>query len=233
MSDLPGTGLDRLPPAVHDLAIRSGASPDETGSVVRLTQTGRMKPRLGRPSWMPFTAVQTISIRTCGFDWQARFGPLGVIGVRDALNEGEGQLDVTVLGVIPILRTGHTPALCRGELMRYLAEIVWAPEAILLNDDLQWRDDGPGQRTVSAGAGETRAEVRITLDNAGRIVEVHAPDRPRSVGACTVPTPWTGRFHDYRCHAGRWIPFAGEVAWEIDGPPETYYQGQIRTWTID
>ena len=29
---------------------------------------------------------------------------------------------------------------------------------------------------------------------------------------------------------GFWIPFAGEVAWEIDGRQEVYWQGRVETW---
>jgi hypothetical protein len=222
----------RLPAAVYDLGVRTGVMPEATESLVRLTQTGRMKPRLDAPSWMTFTATQTISTRTCDFDWLARFGPLGMISVRDALHRGEGQLDVTALGVFPMARTPHSAALVRGELMRYLAEIVWAPEAIFLNDALRWRDDGNGGLTVTGGEGATMASVTLSLDGEGRVIGVHAPDRPRTVGATTVPTPWTGRFDDYRLHHGHWIPFRGEIAWELDGVPEVYWQGEIRSWEI-
>ena len=102
--------------------------------------------------------------------------------------------------------------------------------AILLNSELCWREAGPDALAVNAGAGETLTEVVLSLDNDGRIVRAFAPDRPRSVGTAYVATPWRGHFTDYRLHEGRWIPFAGEVAWEIDGKPEVYWQGTIKTW---
>ena len=37
--------------------------------------------------------------RSCAFDWHARFAPLGLIHVRDALVGGVGMLDVKALGV--------------------------------------------------------------------------------------------------------------------------------------
>ncbi len=230
---MPEIDRTRLPARARDLAARLGVRADDRNSLVTLTQTGRMKRQLGDPSWMSFDATQTLCTRFCAFEWRARFGPLGVLSVRDALQNGEGKLDVTALGVIPIARAGHTPELFRGELMRYLAEIAWAPDAILFNAALRWRDDGPDGLIVSAGSGEATAAVRLALDSLGRIAGAHASDRPRSVGAGAVPTPWTGQFSDYRLHDNRWIPFAGEVAWEIDGRPETYWQGRIRTWTID
>jgi len=52
------------------------------------------------------------------------------------------------LGVIPVARAERSSALMRGELMRYLAELAWAPDAFLFNTTLfnttlRWRDDGP------------------------------------------------------------------------------------------
>jgi hypothetical protein len=220
----------RLPSAVHDLALRLGAKPGDKRSVMRLTQTGRMKAKLDAKSWMAFTATQSISTRTCAFDWRARAGPFGLISGRDALQNGEGRFDIMALGFIPIARAAHTAALVRGELMRYLAEIPWAPDAILLNPALRWREDGPEQLVVGAGAGDTAVEVTLNLDTDGRVAGAFAPDRPRSAVAPVLPTPWRGRFSNYRQHEGRWLPFAGEVGWEIDGKEIVYWQARMESW---
>lgn len=134
------------------------------------------------------------------------------------------------LGVIPVARAERSSALMRGELMRYLAELAWAPDAILFNTTLRWREDGPDRLSVSAGVGETAAEVMLSLDNEGRIAGAFAPDRPRSATAPILPTPWRGRFSDYRRNGNIWLPFAGEVAWEIDGKETIYWQGRIDGW---
>ncbi len=220
----------RLPAPVYDLAMRLGVKLESRCSSVKLTQTGRMLRSLGSTSRMSFSANQTISVHDCAFSWQARFGPFGVISVRDALENGQGSLDVRALGFIPIMRTQRTTALTRGELMRYLAEIALAPDAILRNTALRWRVDSPDTLAVSAGSGETAAEVVLTLDIDGRIVGTFAPDRPRSATAPYLPTPWRGRLSDYRQHEGRWLPFTADIAWEIEGKSETYWQGQMRQW---
>jgi hypothetical protein len=182
---------------------------------------------------MAFNAIQTISSERCGFQWRARFGPLGMISACDALEDGVGRLDVMALGVIPVARTPRTVALVRGELMRYLAELAWSPDAIASNRALRWREDGPDRLVVGAGDGATAAEVTLTMDTDGRIATAFAPDRPRSADEPTLPTPWQGRFSDYRLHLGRWLPFAGEVAWEIGGKAEVYWQGRIETWVTE
>lgn len=220
----------RLPAAVYDLAIRLGVQPDENRSRIRLTQKGRMKRSLDSQSWMAFNATQTISTRFCEFGWRASAGPFGMFSARDALEDDEGHLDVTALRFIQIAGAEHTPALIRGELMRYLAELAWAPPAILLNTTLRWRVDGPDTFVVSAGADATLSEVVLSLDSDGRIAGGFAPDRPRSATAPILPTPWRGRFSEYRRINNIWLPFVGEVAWEIGGRETTYWQGQILTW---
>lgn len=222
---------DRLLPAVHDLALRLGADPAGKPSGVYLEQSGQMR-RLGGKRWINFSAKQTISASHFDFDWNARMGPFGMISVRDAFVDGDGQLAVRALGFIPIVRADPSAALTRGELMRYLAELAWAPDAILHNTGLRWREDGPDILTVGAGQNDTAAEVTLNLDSQGKIAGVFAPDRPRSVTAPFLPTPWRGRFSDYRNHGGRWIPFAGEVAWEIDGKSQTYFQCKIERWAM-
>jgi hypothetical protein len=222
----------RLPAAVYDLAIRLGAKPDDNRGGVKLTQTGRMKRSLDTESWMAFTATQRISTRACAFDWRAKLSPFGLISARDALEQGEGRLDIKALGFIPIARAERTPALVRGELMRYLAELAWAPDALVCNTALRWRADGPSTLTVSAGVGQTLSEITLSLDDDGRIVGAYAHDRPRSTTAPFLPTPWRGQFSDFRMRESRWIPFAGEVAWEIDGKRHTYFQARIERWEI-
>jgi hypothetical protein len=229
------SGLDddyarkRLPPSVYDLALRLGADPRRKQPTVRLGQTGRMR-QVGASQWMAFRAEQTISNLHCAFDWRARTGAFGLVSVRDALTEDGGRLDVRALGFIPIARAIGSPALARGELMRYLAELAWAPDAILRNTELRWREDEPDTLVVGAGSSETAAEVVLNLDNEGRISGAFAPDRPRSVKAPFLPTPWRGRFSDYRRHHTMWLPFAAEVAWVIDGEEAVYWQGEIERW---
>jgi hypothetical protein len=98
---------------------------------------------------------------------------------------------------------------------------------------LHWRADSPDALVVGAGDGAAKAEITLGLDRDGRIATVFAPDRPRSAVEPILPTPWRGRFWDYRLHLGRWIPFAGEVAWTVDGHDEVYWQGTLASWATN
>jgi hypothetical protein len=221
-----------LPPSVRDLAKRLGANPRLRRPQARLRQVGRIRQDLDA-DWTDFRAEQTISTLECAFDWRARTGPLELISVRDALAAGAGLLDVRVLGLIPLARFPASAELTRGELMRYLAEIAWAPDAILLNPALRWceLDGGRGFR-LAAGDGEAAAEVELGLDDNGRIGTVFAADRPRAVKGDMVATPWRCRCANYRLADGVWTPLNGEVAWEIDGREVPYWEGHVIEWTM-
>ncbi|MBC7668842.1 MAG: hypothetical protein H7236_10420 [Gemmatimonadaceae bacterium] len=219
----------RLPSAVVDLALRLGADPVANAARVRLGQSGQMRQDAAK-AWMPFEARQTLATNHCDFDWRARSGPAGLILVRDALDGGRGRFNVRALGILPIVNVKPSCELTRGQLMRYLAELAWAPDAILHNADLRWREDGPDRLVVDAGSGQGAAEVTLNLDSDGRIDSAFAPDRGRMVGKTIVPTPWGGRFLDYRHHHGVWLPFGAEVSWSMPEGEMVYWKARVDFW---
>ncbi|TPG48395.1 hypothetical protein EAH89_22685 [Roseomonas nepalensis] len=220
-----------LPPEVRALAQRLGAAGRPSPARVTLTQAGTMRDG-PTDRFAPFSARQGIDLQRPAFTWRARTGPLGCVAVTDALQDGEAWLEVRFLGLLRIagLRGGEEAA--RGEMMRYLAELAWAPDAILSNPFLSWRVLDERTLRVAAGQGAARAEVELGLDEEGRIASARADDRPRHEGGRFVPRPWRGRFHDHRRHEGRWLPFAGEVGWQVEGRWFTVWQGRIERWAI-
>ena len=231
MDALDGRLKERLPPAVYDLAIRLGARPDRDPTMAWLSQTGRMR-QDAASRWMSFKAQQTIRIHRCGFDWRARIGPGGLVSVRDTLSGGTGALHVKALGFIPIAHARGSLNLTRGEIMRYLAELAWSPDAILHNAELRWREAGPETLVVGAGVGDASVEVTLNLNSEGRIGGAFAPDRPRAVGALFIPTPWRGSFSGYCHHNDVWLPFAGQVAWIINGEDLICWEGRLKHWEV-
>jgi len=180
--------------------------------------------------WMAFEARQTISTVDCAFSWSARSGFARAIEVRDALGPEGGDFRVRALGLFPIASIRKSPELTRGELIRYLAELAWAPQAIMSNSDLRWTERNGSQLCVAASAGEVAAEVTLTLDARGRIAEVFCPDRPRAVKGRFEPTPWRGRFEDYSRREGVWTPSRGTVSWILDGRETPVWEGRILNW---
>jgi hypothetical protein len=230
MTDAAPSQSHQIPPEVLALAQRIGAKADHERAMVHLTQTGRMRTGEEAP-WMTFTARQSIAVVHCAFDWRARTGPFHLEWIRDTLENGAGNLSVKALGLIPMARFDPSAALTRGQLIRYLAELPLAPDAMICNDWLVWRSLDQNRLSVSAGTGDKAAEVIFTLDPDGLVGEAFA-ERPRAVGSGFVPTPWRGRFSDYRLHKGRRLPFAAEVEWKIDGSACVVWQGRMESWDI-
>ena len=219
-----------LPGQVLDLAKRLSVEIGSRAHRVTLTQSGDM--RLGKGTRRSrFRARQTIEVGDTGFEWRAAFGPFGAVSVCDAYRKGTDSLDVRLFGHIGLAHmTGLT--FPKGEIMRYLAEIGWAPDAILLNRSLVWSVIDDRTLNVAAGSGAGYGCVRIDLDDEGRIGGIFAPDRPFADGTLVEERPWSGRFFDYRRHAGRWLPFGAEVGWTIDGQVVNYWRGTMTSWTV-
>jgi hypothetical protein len=220
-----------VPQPVLDLANRLGARTD--GAAVRLTQHGTMRSGPGARR-MKFSAEQTIQLRQPGFEWRASTGPAGCITVIDALQRGSTTSEVRLLGCVRLAGTklDDAAALLKGQLLRYLAELAWAPDAILQNALLQWSANGNSLH-VAVQHRDVRCVLGITLDEDGRIGSVFTPDRPRKEDGGFVERPWLGNFSDYRNHRGRWLPFKGEVGWVLDGGLVNVWQGEITSWETD
>ncbi|OYU49381.1 MAG: hypothetical protein CFE31_08560 [Rhizobiales bacterium PAR1] len=222
--------LSRLPQVVLDLALSHGADPAYTFDAVGFSQRGSMRVSLKSRFWLPFTARQTMSIKSCAFTWNARFLPLGYMTVTDELVDGGGRLDVTALGIFPVARSKPGAALARGELIRYLAELPLVPDAILHNRDLDWREIDASTIAVTSGSDDTACEVILGLGPDRRIVSAFCANRAASTTPPFVSMPWRGVFSDYRQVSGRWIPTAAQVGWVINGREESYWQGRNQSW---
>ena len=129
-----------LPNEVRALALRLGADPSRVTGHSVLRQTGEMKLSLASQRWHRFSARQTMAVTSCAFDWHARFSPFGYLSVTDALKAGRGQLDVTALGLIPLVRSAPSVALTKGEIR---------PDTIYPVSEFAWRTGGAPSASVT------------------------------------------------------------------------------------
>jgi hypothetical protein len=218
-----------FPEEVAALATRLGA--DGRLDRVRLAQDGSMTEGPGKP-WIRFAATDTIEVAVTAFDWRARTGPLRCLTVIDRLSPEQATSELRLFGLFALSRNPpDEAALRKGQIMRYLAEIPWVLDAILRNQALEWSVRKNGFR-VSYLSPFGRFSVDLELDADGRIGSVHAPDRPRLENGRFVERAWCGRFSDYRLQGDRWIPFAGEVGWRVDGVFTTVWRAMLTAWRI-
>lgn len=192
-------------------------------ALVRVEQIGDIwRTPGGRP--MHFTATEEFAVDEVGFSWKARLpmAPLLAMRIHDGFARGEGWMLGRFDGVPFMKKSG--PELALGAALRYLAEIPWAPHALVANRQIAWRELDAHRVEASTKAGGARAAVTFEFDAAGDIVGVFAESRPRDGD---IDRPWRGRFGDYRIRGGIRIPTAGEVSWILPDGRFTYFECAI------
>lgn len=195
----------------------------------RLTQRGEFLQHEAEDGWRPFTATQTILTRPPGFLWDARIqaGPGVAVHVHDAYIAGEGMLQGALLGLVTLLDLSGTPEAAEGELMRYLAEAVWVPTALLPSQGVQWAPVDDARALATLVDGETSVSLVFAFGEDGLVTSVFAAARPRTVDGAMVSTPWEGHFADYVERDGMMVPAWGEVEWQPEGRGLPYWRGRI------
>ena len=199
---------------------------------VRLEQEGEFL--LKAPDgWRPFTAVQHIN--PVGFVWDARIRMMpGVpVLVRDGFVAGAGSMHASLFGLITIVSQEGTPEIASAALMRYLAEAVWCPTALLPSQGVRWAsvDDSTARATLSVGPITVSLDYRFGAD--GLVRGIYAPDRGRDVNGTSIPTPWQGRWSEWGEQDGMGIPLRGEVEWILPEGPQPYWRGRVTSIRFD
>jgi hypothetical protein len=181
-----------------------------------------------------FIARETIAVAEVAFLWRAQL-PIGVglsMKVIDYVVGHEAGLEGRLLGILPVVRMTEADTMFRGEAMRYLAELMWNPDALLLNRQLDWRVLNARTLVVATGECSRRCETRLILDAAGDVIRIEADDRPRQNGRVVTNCPWFGRANGYRTIGARRIPVQAEVGWLLDGVEFVYWRGHVESWSL-
>ena len=162
-----------LPAEVLALASRIGAQVNGLTGFATFEQSGQMwQTPGGKPS--DFTARQTVGIAVPAFLWRATMGRPASIVVADYFVAGTGGLEVKLLGAFPVASIIGGAAANQREVLRYLAELPWNPDAILANRALDWTVVDAKTIKVGTGTGPERGEVTFVLDDNGLVASASA-----------------------------------------------------------
>lgn len=181
------------------------------------------------PRWRPFTSTQRVTALRPGFDWDGRIAIVPGLAARvhDSYVDGEGILHAAALGLVTLVELRGGGDVARDELMRFLAEAAWYPSVLLPGHGITWEavDDTSARATLVDGPHAVTLLYRFGSD--GLVASVHAEARGRAVDGEMIPTPWEGRFRDYRPVGPTPIPFAGEVGWHRPDGWWPYWRGHL------
>ncbi|UYZ58092.1 DUF6920 family protein [Hymenobacter latericus] len=194
----------------------------------RTSQTGEFNAGNG---WSPFTATHHVHVTPPGFVWDARIymTPVLPVRIRDSYVAGHGAMQGKFAGVVPVVNAVNRPDIDSGALLRYLAEAVWYPTALLPSQGVRWSaiDEHTALATLTDGA--TTVSLQFSFGEQGEIVRSYAPARFRDVNGQGVPTPWGGTYQQYIRVAGMMVPQSGDVAWFLPEGRSPYWRGTLQT----
>ncbi|MCB2128903.1 MAG: hypothetical protein KDE03_07430 [Rhodobacteraceae bacterium] len=226
-----------LPQIVVDFAHRSGAGRGGDAAkdlrIARFNQKGEIRLR-PQGDFSTFSAWQIVSLGRAGFLWAASVAVrrIPAVAVRDSYVQGEGRLEARILGSIPVA-DARGADISLSEAFRYLAELPWAPDAILGNPDLEWRVLARNIVEVRLATSDGTARASFRFDAAGDIVGMEAKDRPvRDDGKGVRYHDWRARYFDYATIGPRRIPLRAEVGYVYPRGYETYFRGQIVDYSV-
>ncbi|MBN2324312.1 MAG: hypothetical protein JXQ30_11305 [Spirochaetes bacterium] len=196
---------------------------------VRLEQKGEFRLGGRDASWKPFRATQHFTVDPPGFIWEAKITVVFPLSARvvDMYVDRKGLLRAKILSVFTVVEAGPGPEMNEGELLRYLAESVWFPTALLPGEGVSWTPmDERSARASLTHEGNTVSLV-FYFNDRDEVERVYAEKRFRKVNGSFEPAPWTGRFGNYGERNGMLIPLDGEVAWNLPDGDLGYWRGRI------
>lgn len=202
---------------------------------VQVKFTGAFNMSQTAEQWRPLISTQHVVTHPPGFVWDARISmaPGVPIYVYDAYVAGTGALAARALGLFTVAKMPASPELDHGELMRFLAEAVWYPTALLPGQGVQWEAIDDTRAAVTLRDGATSVRLVFQFDARGLIDSVRADYRYREVDGTLVPTPWQVRCWDFQERDGMLVPLQGEVAWLLPQGPLPYWRGRIERIQYD
>ena len=221
--------LEGLPAPVQRYFRAALTSGQPMISVVNLEQTGIFNMSESGKQWKPFTATQQFITQRPGFDWEARVMMMPGVAVRvhDAYIAGVGILHASLFGLFSMANQRGTPEAAQGELLRFFAEVVWHPTALLPSQGVQWEavNDTSAKATLKDGA--TTVTLLFRFGHDSLIESVRAEARGRTIPGTTIPIPWECRLSSYEPRDGMRIPLEGEAADLLPEGPKSYFRGRV------
>jgi hypothetical protein len=222
--------LESLPAPVQRYfrAVLTEGQPIIAAATIELAGTFNMS-ATGK-QWKPFTSRQRVVTRRPGFLWDAQVSMLPGMTVRvvDSYIAGKGLLHAAVLGLFTVADISGDGEIARGEFMRYFAEAVWYPTALLPSQGVRWEALGDRSANATIVDGPLTLTLLFRFNDAGLIDSFRAEARGGAVtGKEMVMLPWEGSLSNYQTRDGMVVPSTGEVAWMRPEGRKSYFVGTV------
>lgn len=196
---------------------------------VRISQTGVLRTDATSERWMAFDAEHLVVPPAGGFAWNARvqIAPFVHVRVRDALIEGRGSGQVSLMSAVRVSAAAGGAEMNSGSLHRYLAESVWYPTALLPGPDLRWDEIDATRALATMTDHGVSVSLEFRFAENGLVSGIYTPARWGTFAGGFRQLPWEGHFRDYSERQGVLVPTYGEVGWYIQDEWRAVWQGTV------
>jgi hypothetical protein len=184
-------------------------------SYVRLKHGGTIR-QSTEQGWMPVSGEEYITAQRPGFVWVAKLSssPLFWLAAKDIYIEGKGDFQIKLLSLITVA-DAKGKEIDEGELMRWLAEVVWFPTALLPSEHLRWEAiDSNSARAILTSDG-FEINVTFVFNEKGEITQLIGDRYAPVEGGSYQRQRWLVYYSDYQKIDGGGIniPYQLEAAW--------------------
>ena len=204
----------KLPQNVRDWIEYTGVIGKEKIVSAHVRQKAEMKLEEDKP-WIPVEAEQYFTSDEPGFIWNAKikFAPLFHISGRDKYQNGKGNMLIKILSLLTIADS-KGEEIDQGSLLRYLAESMWFPTAVL-NEYIAWEEIDRYHAKATMTYGGISASGIYTFNDEGQVISFEAKRYGEFNGEFSLET-WLVSVGEYKEFNGINIPSKGNVTWRLE-----------------
>jgi len=183
--------------------------------LARVSQVGEFRASPTQKRWVPFTAEQIFTTDRPGFEWQAKMKilPFMTLNIKDEYSQGRGSMLGKLFSKLIVINESGQEELAQGALMRYLAEVVWFPTALLPSDTLSWHEIDSESAQVVLKDGKHKVSGKFFFNENGEINRFVTYERFRKIKKGYEKEKFSARSYNYQEFDGIRIPTAGEAEW--------------------
>jgi hypothetical protein len=192
----------------------------------RVRTTGRFRLRPGR-RWMPFEAWQYDSGPAVARVYCMRVDLAGVLPMYavDSYVGGRGRMRGRLLGLVPVA-DGSGPEYDVSELATWVDEVAMTAPSMLLTPAVGWTPVDDGCVELSFTDRGSTVTARLSIDPAGRLVDVATEERYAALPQGPTRARWTTPVTGWTAVEGRGLPAGGTAVWHL--PEGEYRYAEVR-----
>jgi len=142
-----------------------------------------------------------------------------------------GLLRARLLGVFTVADASG-PEADSGEMMRYLAEAIWYPTALVPDEWLRWQAVDERSAIAVLTDGGQEVAVKFFFDDEGLVSHFEAERFRIEKGRCRK-VPWRAYCSGYTVRGGFRVPREARVAWRLPEGELEYFRGRIENIEYD